>query len=61
VYTVWNVPAEQRVYYFDKTLGRIFEPDQRPVVLPSHPDWPLMTFTSDPDPSDVEARDNRYP
>jgi len=60
VYTVWNVLAEQHVYYFDKTLEKTssFEPDQRPVVLLSHADWPLMTSTS----ADVETvRDNRYP
>jgi len=57
VYTVWNVPAEQHVYYFDKTLEGTssFEPDKRSVVLLSHTDWPLMTSTS----ADVETtRDN---
>jgi len=34
VFTFWCVPAEQCVYYFDKTLGRVssFEPDPRLVV-----------------------------
>jgi len=42
---LWNVPANQYVYNFDKTLEGITAFDKRSVVSLSRSDWLLMINT----------------